>query len=82
MQPRVFWDAVDGWVIETAFALSAQQVAAAVAWARRIQTQRLVGKRGDAREQAERAISALSPQTIKQRVVAKPGAERVLFSRD
>lgn len=82
MKPRVFWDAVEGWQVETPFALTPPQLAALVAWVRRVQTQRLRGKAGDAREQAERAIAALSPATIKQRIVAKPGAERVLFSRD
>lgn len=82
MQPRVFWDAVDGWQIEAAFALTPPQLASVVAWVRRVQMQRLIGKRGDAREQAERAIAALSPETIKQRIVAKPGADRVLYTRD
>lgn len=82
MQPRVFWDAVDGWIVETPFALSPSQIAATVAWVRNVQVQRLRGKSGDAREQAERAIAALSPATIKQRIVAKPGAERVLYARD
>ena len=83
MQPlRAFWDAVDGWVVETPMALTASQVAAVVQWVRRMQVPRIRDMRGDKREQTAAALAELSPSTLKQRVVARPGAERVLYAKD
>lgn len=82
MQPRVFWDVVEGWVVETPFALTASQVAAVVQFTLKVQVPRAKLKHGDAREQAMNALKQLSPSTLKQRVVAKPGAERVLYAKD
>lgn len=82
MQPRAFWDEKDGWVVETPFALSPSQVCAVVGWVRKIQGPRVRDMRGDKREQADAALRSLSPATIKQRIVARPGAERVLYAKD
>lgn len=79
---RVFWDVVDGWTVETPIALSAPQVVAVVEWTKKMQGPRVRAMRGDKYEQASAALNSLSPATLKQRVVAKPHAERVLFSRN
>lgn len=79
---RVVWDVVDGWTVETPVALSAPQLAAVVAWTVKMQGPRVRAMRGDKYEQASAALRSLSTATLKQRVVAKPHAERVLFSRD
>lgn len=79
---RVFWDVVDGWTVETPVALSAPQVAAVIAWTIKMQGPRVRAMRGDKYEQASAALKSLSPSTLKQRIVAKPHAERVLYTRD
>jgi hypothetical protein len=81
-QPRAFWDAKEGWVVETPIALSPPQISAVVDWVRKVQGPRIRDMRGDKREQAAAALRSLSPATIKQRIVARPGAERVLYTRD
>lgn len=82
MTPRVLWTTDDGWVCETPFALSPSQLIAVVAWVKKIQGPRVRTMRGDKREQASQALSSLSPATIKQRIIARPGAERVLYAKD
>lgn len=78
--PRVFWDEQEGWTIETTFALSKGELLACVNYTRRIQEGRAKGMRGDKREQALKALSALSVDTLKQRVIAAPNQERTLYS--
>lgn len=82
MQPRAFWDAVEGWVVETPIALSPSQLGAVISWVRKVQSPRIRDMRGDKREQATKALQSLTPATIKQRIVARPGAERVLYTKD
>lgn len=80
--PRVFWDAVDGWTVETPVALTHPQVERIVAWTKKVQGPRVAAMRGDKREQAGVALAALTSATLKQRVIAKPNQERVLYARD
>lgn len=78
---RCFWDVSEGWCVETPVALSKAQVARCVEWVRKTQGPRVAAMRGDKREQAGAALASLTIDTLKQRVLAAHGAERVLFSR-
>lgn len=70
-----------GWTVETPFALSPAQAAAVVAWVQKVQGPRVRDMRGDKREQAGAALKALTPATLRQSIIAKPNAERVLFEK-
>lgn len=72
---RAFWDADHGWTVEVPFALTRQQAEAVVAWVKKVQGPRIQTMRGDKREQAAKALQALSAQTLQQRVVATPHKE-------
>lgn len=79
---RVVWDAIDGWTVETPVALTRPQLERIVAWTKKVQGPRVATMHGDKREQAAAALLALTSATLKQRVVAAPNQERVLYARD
>lgn len=82
LQPRVHWDVNTGWVVDTPIPLTAKQLAAIIAWTKKVQTQRLRDKTGDVREQMEKALSMLSPTTLKVNLLPESGlsvGERVLY---
>ncbi len=72
---RAFWDSDLGWTVEVPFALTRAQAEAVVAWVKKIQGPRIQTMRGDKREQAAKALQALSATTLHQRVVASPMKE-------
>ena len=78
--PRIFWDAQEGWTVETTFALTQQELLACIQHAHRVQAGRIKGMQGDKKEQAQRALSDLSLKTLKQRIVAAPYQERTLYT--
>lgn len=78
---RVWWDAEHGWSVEVPFALSASQAQAVVGWVQKVQGERLKSMRGDKREQAERALKALTVKTLHQVVQASPTREFNLLGR-
>lgn len=82
MKPRVHWDVAAGWVVDTSFPLSKPQLQAVVDWTKKVQSQRLLGKCGDAREQMSRALATLSIHTLKVNLIPESGladGERVLY---
>ena len=81
--PRVHWDAVAGWVVDTDLDLMPHELQACVNFTRKVQTDRILAMpRGDRREQAERALSELSVGTLRQNVrPASPWErDRIVFS--
>ena len=82
MKPRVYWDSVNGWTVDTIFPLTKQQLGAVVAWTKKIQTTRLVDKPREVREQMELALKSLTPETLKVNLLPESGlsvGERVLY---
>lgn len=82
LKPRVHWDINAGWTIDTPVPLSKAQLVGVVAWTKKVQSQRLLDKSGDVREQMERALAALSPATLKVNLLPESGlsvGERVLY---
>lgn len=82
IKPRVYWDVVRGWVIDTPIPLSAPQLAAVVAWTKKVQEHRLRDKSGETREQMEKALATLNPSTLKVNLLPESGfsaGERVLY---
>lgn len=81
--PRVFYDAIDGWTVETQIALSPAQLKACVDHVKAVQGPRLRHlPRGDAREQAADALKALTPRTLKVKLLPESGysgGESVLY---
>lgn len=81
--PRVHWDAVNGWVVDTQIALTRQQLFAVVAHTKKIQHERIRAMpAGDRREQAVAAIKNLTPATLKVKLLPQSGysdGERELF---
>ena len=68
------WDAKLGWIAETPFALNRLQLAAAIKYVQRMQSQRVLAMvPGDRREQATRALRSLTPETVKQRIEPNNG---------
>ncbi len=73
---RVYWDDALGWTIEVPFALSRPQAEAAVAWVKKIQSERIRSMPyGDRKEQAAKALASLTATSLHQRVLAKPQTE-------
>jgi hypothetical protein len=72
---RAFWDAELGWTVEVPFALTRAQAEAVVSWIKKVQGPRIQTMRGDKREQAARALQALSATSLHQRIVAAPMKE-------
>ena len=81
--PRVFYDVIDGWTVESQIALDALQLKACVDFVKKIQGPRLKHlPRGDAREQAAEALQKLTPRTLKVRLLPESGysgGESVLY---
>lgn len=82
LKPRVHWDAVQGWVIDTPIPLSGPQLVAIINWTKKVQGQRIRDKVGETREQMEKALKALSLETLKVNLMPESGfsaGERVLY---
>lgn len=86
MKPRVHWDAVSGWVVDTPISLSKRQLKACVDWTVKIQSERIRSMpHGDRREQAVAALKRLSVDTLKVNLLPESGysgGERVLYLQD
>lgn len=78
MRPlQVYWDALDGWIIETPIALTRFQAERAVAWVKKIQAGRLADRPREVREQMAGALNNLTALTLRQKII---GPEPVLFN--
>ena len=72
----VYWDAVDGWTVETPIALTRFQAERVVQWVKKVQTGRLADRPPEVREQMATALAALTPITLKQKLI---GSEPTLY---
>ena len=79
---RVHWDAEEGWYADTPRALTPGEVLGVIAYHKRVQARRIATwpKLSDKRAQAEIALAALTPRTLKQHIVPVQGTtDRILF---
>lgn len=75
--PRVHWHPVNGWLVDTVFPMTRAQLKVCIDYTRKVQAQRIAGMpRGELREQAEKALLALSVNTIRQNLQSKSPWER------
>lgn len=68
--PRVHWHPTHGWIVDTIVGLEGVVLAAVVAYAKRMQADRVRSwPRGDRRDDAERALAQLTVENIRQNIL-------------
>lgn len=68
--PRVHWSPAHGWVVDTVVGLDPRTIEAVVAYAKRMQLDRVRSwPHGDRREIAMRALAQLTPASIRQNLL-------------